>query len=150
VQEELSLVVHGAAREDLPVAHRRLEGRRRPELERLGRLHVVVAVDEDGLRAGRPAPFTEHDRVPRRLEDLRRQARGPHVRRQPLRRARHVGLVLGARADARDAEEREQLVVDARVVLREEGVEIAGNRGRHRGLVEEQVGPAGWVAHGLG
>ena len=45
VGENLSLVVRRAAREDDAIGESRLEGRRGPEIERIHRLHVVVAVD---------------------------------------------------------------------------------------------------------
>ena len=51
VHEDLALVVGGAARVDLAVADRRLERRRLPQLDRIDRLHVVVAVEEDRRRA---------------------------------------------------------------------------------------------------
>src|SRR4029078_11006929 len=48
VEEQLAFSVHWAAREDLAVAHRGLERRAIPELERLGGVHVVMTVNEDG------------------------------------------------------------------------------------------------------
>ena len=116
VQEELAFVVDRAAREDLSVAHRRLERRAVPELERLGGLHVVVAVDEHRRRARRRlAPFADDDRMARR-RDASSPSRPIVAQRlgDPLGGARGVGVVLGARADARDAEQVEQLVADAR------------------------------------
>src|SRR6266699_5486596 len=65
VEKELAFVVHRSARENLSVAHSRLERRRCPELERLGRLDVVVAVDENGRRSGRIPPLTDYDRMTR-------------------------------------------------------------------------------------
>ena len=53
--EELALVVGGAARVEAAVAHGRLERRRCPLLQRLGRLHVVVAV-HGTVGASAPAP----------------------------------------------------------------------------------------------
>ena len=50
VHEHLALVVGRAARVDLAVADRRLERRRLPQVERIDRLHVVVAVEENGRR----------------------------------------------------------------------------------------------------
>ena len=47
VGEVLAFVVARAAREERAVAHARLEGRRLPQLERLGRLHVVMAVNHE-------------------------------------------------------------------------------------------------------
>ena len=76
VQEELPFVVHRPARKDLSVTHRRLEGRRRPEVERLGRLNIVVAVDENRWSSRRVSPLADDDRVtgcridPRRYADL--------------------------------------------------------------------------------
>ena len=58
--EELPLVVGDASRVEPAVALVELERRRVPELERVGRLHVEVAVAEDGRGASprpeRPAP----------------------------------------------------------------------------------------------
>jgi hypothetical protein len=129
VQEELPLVVHRAARVDAPVAHGGLERGRVPQLERLGRLHVVVAVDEQRRRARRPAPLAEHDRVPGvSWTSASRPARAERVA-QPLGAAARVGVVLGARAHARDAEEVEQLGAGGVGG----GVEVGGERRvRHR------------------
>src|SRR5690606_6101545 len=92
----------------------RLEGRRGPELERLGGLHVVVAVDEYGrrVRAG-AAPFADDDRVAGRALDGGLERGLAHAGGEPLGGALHVRLVLAARADAGDAEELEQLVAEA-------------------------------------
>jgi hypothetical protein len=48
MEEDLALVVGGAAGQQLPVPLHRLERRRVPFIQRLDRLHVVVAVDEHG------------------------------------------------------------------------------------------------------
>ena len=96
VREELSLVIHGAARVDASVAHRRLERRRGPQLERLGRLHIVVAVDEHRGRAGgRFAPFAENHGMARGGKDLGVETGGAEIVGHPLRGALHVGVVLG-------------------------------------------------------
>ena len=55
VHEDLALVVGRPARVDLAVADRGLERRRLPQVERIDRLHVVVAVEEDRRRAGAPS-----------------------------------------------------------------------------------------------
>src|SRR2546426_11803449 len=43
----LSLVVGGAAAEEISVSHRWFESGRSPELERLGGLHITVTTEED-------------------------------------------------------------------------------------------------------
>ena len=105
VHEQLPLVVGGAAREQLVVAHRRLERRRRPQLERVDRLHVVVPVEEHRRRAGRVQPVAVDDRVARRVDHPHvLEADGPQVIGGPVGAAAHVAGVLGQRADARDGE----------------------------------------------
>src|SRR5687768_16342725 len=100
VEEELSFVVHGPTREDFSVANRRLEWRRMPEIERLGRLYVVVAVDEHRRCPRRAAPLADDDRVAGRLMHTRLEAHSAHRIGHPVRRARGVGGVLGTRTDA--------------------------------------------------
>ena len=68
VHEDLALVVGGAARVDLAVADRRLEGRRLPQVDRIDGLDVVVAVEEDRRRPLRCHPVAIDDRVARRLD----------------------------------------------------------------------------------
>ena len=65
VHEHLPLVVGRAARVDLAVANRRLEGRRLPQIQRIDRLHVVVPVEQDGGRLGRAEPVAIDDRIAR-------------------------------------------------------------------------------------
>ncbi len=74
VREQLPFVVDRSAREDLAVAHRRLERRRRPELERLGRLHVVMPVHEHRRLAWpRATPLGQHDGMAGRRHHLGRE-----------------------------------------------------------------------------
>ena len=105
VHEDLPLVVGRAARVNLAVADGRLERRRLPEVERIDRLHVVVAVEEDRRRARRAKPVAVHDREARRLDqpDIL-QADAPHLLRRPLGATLHVVLVLRQRADAGNRE----------------------------------------------
>ena len=60
---EVPLVVACPAGVDMAVTHLGLERRARPEIQRPGRLDVVVAVDDDGRRAG---PWTPRSCRPRR------------------------------------------------------------------------------------
>jgi hypothetical protein len=55
-----SLVVGHAAPVEAIVAHGGLERRRQPFVQRIGRLHVVMAVDEDGRLLGIRHDLAEH------------------------------------------------------------------------------------------
>src|ERR1022692_2492252 len=57
VHVHLAFIVRGAASIDVAVAHGRLEGRAVPFFQRIGRLHVVVAVAQHGGFAGRVHPI---------------------------------------------------------------------------------------------
>ena len=59
---DLALVVGGAAGEDAPVLDARLERRPHPQVERIDRLDVVVAVDEDRRRTLGVQPVGVDDR----------------------------------------------------------------------------------------
>ncbi len=110
VHEDLALVVGRAARVYLAVAHCRLKRRRFPQIERVHRLHVVVAVKENRRRAGRTEPVAVHDRIAWRVDEPDiLKADAPHLIRAPFGAALHVGRVLGQRADARNGEKRLQL-----------------------------------------
>ena len=103
---DLAFVVTGAARENVVAADLRLEGRRLPLVERVGRLHVVVAVEKDGGLARRIQPF----RIDQRIAFAFDQLGGGHPRRAQLVQsefggAPDIGLVFRERADARNAQE---------------------------------------------
>ena len=105
---DLSLVVAGAAREDVVAADFGLEGRGLPFVQRIGRLHVVVAVKENGGLAGRAQPFGVDQRVA--AAGIFDQFRGSHAGGAQLVQgevggAADVGLVFRQRADRGDAEE---------------------------------------------
>ena len=51
VREDLALVVRRTARKDVAIFQDRLERRRFPQLERIGRLHIVVTVNQNGAPA---------------------------------------------------------------------------------------------------
>ena len=68
--EVRSFVVGGAATPDLTIAHNRFEGRGGPEIQRIGWLHVIVAVEDDVRPFLRTAAAAKHDRVERRRDDL--------------------------------------------------------------------------------
>jgi len=62
LRQVLAFVVAGAAPVQAAVAQGRLEGRARPGLDRVGRLYVVVAVDQHGQPVRARGPGAEHDR----------------------------------------------------------------------------------------
>ncbi len=110
VHEHLTFVVGRPAREYFAVANRRFEWRRFPELERIDGLHVVVAIKQNGRRAGGTEPVAVHNRVARRIDQpdvLETDA--PHLVGAPLGAPLHIRRMLGQRADAWDSQERFEL-----------------------------------------
>ena len=102
---ELALVVRGAAAKEVVSDPGRLKGGRAPEIQRVGRLHVIVAIDQDGGPARMGLPFGMDDRVTGRGHHLRAGESGrEQLIAQPAGRSLHVGLVFCLRADAGDAE----------------------------------------------
>jgi hypothetical protein len=111
VHEHLTLVVGSAARVDLAVADRCLERRRFPQIHRVDRLDVVVAVKKDRRCAGRAEPIAVDNREPRRLDQLHvLQADSPHFVGRPLGAALDVSSMLRQRADAGNGKIRLQLL----------------------------------------
>ena len=108
----VALVVARPSREQVSVSHVRLERRRLPFVDRVGRLHVVVAVDRQVRLAGRAVPFGDHDRLAfsRLVDQLRLEAHALETRPQPLGVAQAVGPVLLERADRWDAQLFHQVV----------------------------------------
>ena len=113
-QVELALVVGDAAAVEVLAADLGLERRRLPQLERIGRLHVEVAVAEDGRRA-------LADRVTARSSPTASgwpcqsssSASPPAPRMQlahPFAGARHIIGVRGIGADRLDPQELGELV----------------------------------------
>ncbi len=124
---EVALVVGGAAREDAAVADLRRKRRAGPQVERLGALDVVVAVDQDRGRivAGRCPQLADHQRVAAIDRDqLGLPARVAHLRGGPLGGAPQVLEVAAARGDAGDAQPVEELV--------EQGIGHPGSLGSRR------------------
>src|SRR5262249_46493607 len=90
---------------------------------------IVVTVDEHSRRPGRRlAPFADDDGMALRRVDRGIDADRPKRTGDPIGRARGVGVVLRAGADARNAKEGEQLVAGLSAVAGEVRVEIGGER----------------------
>src|SRR5437016_11905201 len=96
--EHLALVIRGAASEQLAVPHRRLERRRGPLVQGLGRLYIVMPVDEQRRRAGHFGPDAPHHRVRLAREKLYLATAEPtQLTGDPLRRRPAVGVVRRVR-----------------------------------------------------
>ena len=96
--EHLSLVIRRAARKQLAVPHRRIERWRRPLVERLGRLDVIVPVDQERRRTGHVRTHAPDHRVRAAGEELHlARAEPAQLVRDPLRRGPTVGVVRRAR-----------------------------------------------------
>ena len=85
VREHLAFVVGRAAGVDVAVADGRLERRADPFVERLGRLHVVVAVDQGDRFAGHRRRLGVDQRVAGRGDQFGRQAQICRIAWRPSR-----------------------------------------------------------------
>ena len=106
VGEVLALVVAGTAREEVAAAKGRLERRTLPQFQRLGRLHVVVAVHEK-VRLGAVALSRGgdgDDRVAGGKVHARLEAKRLGVAGKPAGAGRHVFFVRALRRNAGEAE----------------------------------------------
>ncbi len=84
VGEDLALVVRRAAREHHAVVDARLKRRGVPKFQRVGGLDVVVPVDEHRRPVGLLRDGSaEHDRVTRRVVNLRFETDGAQLFRHP-------------------------------------------------------------------
>ena len=110
VHVHLALVVAGSAGVEISVADGGLKRRRGPQLQRIGRLDVVMAVTQHGRLAGRVQPICIDQRMVRGLDDLDifeagfAQAVGDEFGGAP-----DIGGMLGQGADAGNAEKGFQL-----------------------------------------
>src|SRR5438876_12015160 len=71
VREDLTLVVRCAARKHVPILQDRLEPPRVPELKQIGRLHIVMPVDQNCATSGLMLVVRPDDWVPLRGNELR-------------------------------------------------------------------------------
>jgi len=116
VGEVLRFVVAHPAGVEAAAPLRRLERRGRPKVRVLGRLHIVVAVEQHGRARARA--LAHHHRVARGRHEARFE---PHALQMVLERQRVRAHGLGIARDARDAEKRLQLLDEPLAV----GVDIA-------------------------
>ena len=102
---DLAFIIGGAAAEKIAVANGGFEGWRGPEVERLGGLHIVVAVEEDGGLAGSFKRFG----IDQRMEICRNdfdflETSGAKIIRDPASGAFDIWFVFAFRADAGDSQ----------------------------------------------
>ena len=103
LRPHLPFVIHSAARVEVAVAFCRLEGRREPFIERIGRLHIVVAVDKHCGFACRVQPVRVDERMAFGLDEARiLHADAASARRAATRRP--CGNRLDAREELRSKE----------------------------------------------
>jgi hypothetical protein len=103
------LLIGRATSEHPAVLDERLERRPLPQLERVDRLNVVVAVDKHGRRPRGVEPLAVHDRVAAGIADFDAlDARCAQVGREPVGRPPTIG---GVRAQPRDARDPQQIVI---------------------------------------
>ena len=107
---DLTLVVDASARVEAiraaAVAKLGLERRRYPQIQRIHRLHIVVAVEQDmrNLLTRRPIiPMRDHHGMQRRLAERDLELHGIEFACQPLRGSTAITLVCGIGRDRRDS-----------------------------------------------
>ena len=122
MREHLALVVGGAAGVEVAVADGRLERGREPRLERLGRLDVVMAVDQDRRLAGCTQPLGIDDRVLLGFDQLGLEAHGRQVVADQGRGPARVGVVVGLGADARNPDQGLELLLEIAPMRLEVGI----------------------------
>ena len=114
MHEELALVVGRAAGIDLSVFDDGIEGTTVPEFQRIGRLHIVVTVDQHSRLARIGDLFAIDDGMTIGRIDLCFVDAGLQ---EPLfdglGALEHIGFVFAARADRGDTEETEEFVEEA-------------------------------------
>src|SRR5437773_7885271 len=84
VREDLTLVVRCAARKHVPILQDRLERRRVPELKRVGRLHIVMPVDQTCATSGLMFIVRPDDWVSSRANELRLQPDARELLNEPI------------------------------------------------------------------
>ncbi len=118
VHVDLSLVVDRATGIQASVSNRRFEGRRRPQVDRILGLNIVVPVDEKRRCRWIHYVLGEHHRVPGRRYQLGvLQTSGQQLLPQPLGGPLYVSLVGAVRAYTGNAQPLPELAEEAVQVL---------------------------------
>ncbi len=123
VHVHLAFVVSRSARVEIAVALDGLERRRSPEIERIGRLNIEVAVAQDGRLAGCVEPIGVNQRMQIGIDDLDVfEAGGAACLGDEFGSAAHVAGVFGQRADAGNSEKIFEFGKKTVFILIDEGV----------------------------
>src|ERR1041385_3963453 len=100
VGENLAFVIRRAARKNISVFQNRLERRRIPKLKRIGRLHVVVPVNQNRRTPLSMLVARPNDRVARGCNQLRLQADTGQLFNQPVRAFAYSFRIIVVRGNA--------------------------------------------------
>ena len=104
--ERLSFIVGRPSAIDVLAAHGGLEWRRVPGLHRIGRLHVIVTVDEHGRTSASMPPIGVNDRMAGGRHDPHLiEAGAAQVRGEPFGTVADILRMFGLRAYGREANE---------------------------------------------
>ena len=127
VHEHLALVItgtpgkNGPFRMQLRLADDRLECRRGPQVERVRRLHIVVAIDQDRGEGGVDHALAINHRISRGAHHVHAVCTGfAQVIGHGFRAANHIVLVGGISTDGGNAKEVKELLEEAVLVGGEE------------------------------
>ena len=100
VGEDLTLVVRRTPGVDPSLRDAGLERRGGPALQRIGRLHIIVAVDQDRALRGIPGSTRQHDRGAWRGVDGGLKTGGGKKLSEPFGAAKQIGSMLRLGGDA--------------------------------------------------
>src|SRR6266849_6125487 len=84
VRKNLTFVIGRATRKDISVLQNRIERRRIPQLQRIGRLHVVMSVNQNCVPTLLMLVARPNDRVPRGWNQFRLQSNTGQFLDQPV------------------------------------------------------------------
>ncbi len=113
VREHLAFVVRRAAGIEFAVATGRLEGGGSPLFHRIGRLHVVMAVDQGRRGAGHRGRLGVDQRMARRRDHLGGKPKFSKLIGHPIGGSVHVVAMVRVGADARNAEKFAQFLLES-------------------------------------
>jgi len=102
----LALIIRRPSREHVAVLQNRLERRRIPQLQGIGRLHVVMSVDQNCPAPSLMFVARPNNRMPTRWDELRLQADAREFFHQPPCALLQLLLMLVVGRDTRKPQER--------------------------------------------